>query len=65
MRVCRTAEQNTNRRKHHQLPNTMETKYRTLLQAAVMLLVLALIVINHGGDKGEQSVAQKSVHARR
>jgi hypothetical protein len=43
----------------------METKYRTLLQAAVMLLVLALVVMNHGGEKGEQSVAQKSVHARR
>ncbi|HOY29473.1 MAG TPA: hypothetical protein PLR96_10900 [Flavobacteriales bacterium] len=43
----------------------METKYRTLLQAAAMLLALALVVMNHGGDKGERSVAQKSVHARR
>ncbi|HRF78525.1 MAG TPA: hypothetical protein PL070_00425 [Flavobacteriales bacterium] len=43
----------------------METKYRTLIQAAVMILVLAVIVINHSSDKGERSVAQKSVHARR
>ncbi|MGV3638846.1 MAG: hypothetical protein ACO1NQ_14490 [Flavobacteriales bacterium] len=43
----------------------METKYRTLLQAAIMLLVLALVVMNHGSDEGERAVAQKSVHARR
>ena len=44
---------------------TMETKYRTLLQAAVMILVLAVIVINHSSDKGDQAVAQKTVHVRR
>jgi len=43
----------------------METKYRTLLQAAVMILVLAVIVINHSSDKGDQAVAQKTVHVRR
>ena len=44
----------------------MEPKYRTLLQAAVMLLVLAVVVINHNSDKpADQAVAQKTVHARR
>lgn len=46
-------------------PHTMETKYRTLIQAAVMLLVLAVIVLNHSSDKAEQAVAQKTVQTRR
>lgn len=43
----------------------METKYRTLIQAAVMILVLAVIVLNHSSDKTEQVVAQKTEHVRR
>jgi hypothetical protein len=43
----------------------METKYRTLIQAAVMLLVLAVVVINYSGDKAERAVAQTTIQPRR
>lgn len=43
----------------------METKYRTLLQAAVMILILAVVVINHSSEKAEQAIAQKTSHAHR
>lgn len=43
----------------------METKYRTLLQAAVMIIALAVVVINHNHDKAEQPLAQKTSQAHR
>lgn len=43
----------------------METKYRTLLQAAVMILILAVIVINHSSQKSEQAIAQQTIQVDR
>lgn len=43
----------------------MQTKHRTILQAAVMIIVLAVLVIQHNSDKNEHAVAQQTVHARR
>lgn len=38
----------------------METKYRTLLQAAVMILALAVVVMSHSSEKSQQAVAQQT-----
>lgn len=38
----------------------METKYRTLLQAAVMILALTVVVMNHSSERSERAVAQKT-----
>lgn len=43
----------------------METKYRTLLQAAVMLLVLTVLVIDHNREQADRAMAQRTVHAER
>ena len=43
----------------------METKYRTLLQAAVMIIALAIVVIDHNNDKAEQPLAQKTSQPHR
>lgn len=44
---------------------TMETKHRTILQAAVMIIALAVLVIHHNSDKNEHAVAQQTVPANR
>lgn len=38
----------------------MEPKYRTLVQAAVFILALAVLVIHHNTTKDEQAMAQKT-----
>lgn len=43
----------------------METKHRTLLQAAVMIVVLAVLVLRHNSEKMEQAVAQQTAQASR
>lgn len=45
--------------------NIMETKYRTLLQAALMIAVIAVLVFNHSNNKAEQAVAQQTTHLHR
>ena len=42
----------------------MEPKYRTLVQAAVIVLVLAFVILGNENDEGEQSIAQKTVQSR-
>ena len=42
----------------------METKYRTLLQAAVMILILAVVVINHSNGKADHALAQHTSQAQ-
>ena len=44
--------------------HTMETKYRTLLQAAVMILILAVVVINHSNGKADHALAQHTSQAQ-
>ncbi len=43
----------------------MEPKYKTLLQAAAMVLALAVLVLHHNVEKNEQAVAQQTVRAHR
>lgn len=38
----------------------MEPKYRTLVQAALIILVLAFVINEHGNDKGDQALAQEN-----
>ena len=40
--------------------DTMEPKYRTLVQAALIILVLAFVINEHGNDKGDQALAQET-----
>ncbi len=44
----------------------MEPKHRTLVQAAIIVLVLAFVILGHDNDndKGEQAIAQKTVQSR-
>ena len=43
----------------------MEPKYRTLVQAALIALVIAFAVHQHGSDRGEQALAQENAQAHR
>jgi|JI10StandDraft_1071094.scaffolds.fasta_scaffold429521_2 hypothetical protein len=47
------------------LSQTMEPKYRTLLQAALLALVIAITIISHTSDKGDQALAQETGQAHR
>lgn len=42
----------------------MEPKYRTLVQAAVIIMALAVIVHVNTNDKGQQAIAQKTMKSR-
>ncbi len=42
----------------------MEPKHRTLVQAAIIVLVLAFVILGHENDEGEQAIAQKTVQSR-
>jgi hypothetical protein len=42
----------------------MEPKYKTLVQAAVIILVLAFVIKSNSSDKGEQAVAQGTTQAQ-
>ncbi len=43
----------------------MQPKHKTLVQAALLLMVLAFAVTSHSKNTNADSVAQKTVHARR
>lgn len=43
----------------------METKHRTIVQAALMFIALTVLVLHHNSDKAEQAVAQKTIQANR
>lgn len=47
-----------------QHPTRMEPKYRTLVQAAIIVLVLAFVILGHDNEKGEQAIAQKTSQSR-
>lgn len=59
------ASSTTRTNNHLNNMKTMETKHRTILQAAVMILALAVLVLHHNVEKNEQAMAQQSIHARR
>ena len=43
----------------------MEPKYRTLVQAALLILVLAFVVYRHGDVRDANSIAGTTVQAHR
>ena len=42
----------------------MEPKYRTLVQAALMILVIAIVIGMHGRVDQEQAIAQQAENIR-
>ena len=47
------------------LPRTMEPKYRTLVQAALIAVVIAFTILGHNSDNGDRSLAQKTGQGHR
>lgn len=47
------------------IPNTMEPKYRTLVQAALIAVVIAFTILGHNSDNGDQALAQETSQGHR
>jgi len=43
----------------------MEPKYRTLVQAALIILVLAFVINAHSNDQGDRALAQETIRSHR